>query len=515
MVDKNVEFVTIPGFQRYKISKEGVVLDTLTKTVVPPTWNKTFKTNSVTIHPLNRMSRKVSPEIGRLVLLAFDPPENSLIPAGVFYKDGNEENYELDNLEWDYGNYDPPFIPGKGGLVITDFVTVPDSPAPGLEINGLGQVKQNDQDLPINVDIHGYRHVSFKTANKRTTSMGVHRLLGLTFLKRPRRVNGLVINHKDGNPNNNALDNLEWTTYSGNIDHAHLTGLRNEAKPILVMDIATRKVSSYFSLGRFAQTKQDEKALHFRLKHNSEIRPFRDKWYVKYESDPRPWPEVNAVFERKTDEGIPTQVKDLRTGVVTEYDSISNAARALGTTTGTLNYQLSKITPEPYYAYLVRYTSDDPWPDYDESHIGVPATCSMKLIAKHYLTGQIRKYASKNELEKDISSNSEYVTKLLETPDASVTRTGFFIRRDTPDVKWPARGTTVTFPFTPTTMERRCLQTNTKKIYQSVRECFDDNQSILTSPTGFRERLRKGEYCVGGYSFTKVKSNIPTITNAP
>ena len=51
----------------------------------------------------------------------------------------------------------------------------------------------------------------------------VHRLIALAFI--PNSDNKPHINHKDGNPLNNRVDNLEWTTQTDNMQHAMRTGL--------------------------------------------------------------------------------------------------------------------------------------------------------------------------------------------------------------------------------------------------------------------------------------------------
>lgn len=53
----------------------------------------------------------------------------------------------------------------------------------------------------------------------------IHRLLGLAYISNDG--NKGYINHRDGNPWNNDLSNLEWVSHAENVSHGYDTGLNS------------------------------------------------------------------------------------------------------------------------------------------------------------------------------------------------------------------------------------------------------------------------------------------------
>lgn len=97
--------------------------------------------------------------------------------------------------------------------------------------------KNRDTDMimkPIKSGAGGrYRSVSFSVKGK-VTKRFIHRLVAKAFIPNPTCYN--EVNHIDGVPSNNTVDNLEWCDKRHNILHAYAIGLR---KPITGEDVST------------------------------------------------------------------------------------------------------------------------------------------------------------------------------------------------------------------------------------------------------------------------------------
>ena len=73
----------------------------------------------------------------------------------------------------------------------------------------------------------GYKYVNLCGFGKQKL-IGVHRLVAIAFLENPD--NKKYVNHKDNNPSNNHIDNLEWCSQQENILHAVKQGRFNQGE---------------------------------------------------------------------------------------------------------------------------------------------------------------------------------------------------------------------------------------------------------------------------------------------
>jgi len=91
------------------------------------------------------------------------------------------------------------------------------------EVNELGEVRNvNTKRVLKTSKCKNYRLVHLRKDNK-TYSMYVHIVTAMAHI--PNTLNKREVNHINGNPADNRVSNLEWSTRRENVYHAWKTGL--------------------------------------------------------------------------------------------------------------------------------------------------------------------------------------------------------------------------------------------------------------------------------------------------
>lgn len=89
-----------------------------------------------------------------------------------------------------------------------------------LEINKLGYFRKKNNPKKYPISYHGKYPRVFIKINGKEYSFTVHKCLAQTFIINPDPKKYTQVHHKDGNPLNFSLNNLEWITVK---DHAKIT----------------------------------------------------------------------------------------------------------------------------------------------------------------------------------------------------------------------------------------------------------------------------------------------------
>ena len=96
---------------------------------------------------------------------------------------------------------------------------------PRYQVSDDGQVKGLKGQLLKQYLSLGYPAIGWRRSNGRSTSIRVHRLVAMAFVKNPN--NKRCVNHKNGDRTNNHWTNLGWCTIGENVRHSIETGLNN------------------------------------------------------------------------------------------------------------------------------------------------------------------------------------------------------------------------------------------------------------------------------------------------
>lgn len=113
------------------------------------------------------------------------------------------------------------------------------------ELHGVRKWKQRI--LRLKTDKNGYKRVCLYK-NKKPHDFLVHRLVAMAFIPAVEGKN--YINHIDGNPSNNYVENLEWCNHRENLIHAFDNRLNKSPDPIVLYNLNNKTL-------RFFRSKAD------------------------------------------------------------------------------------------------------------------------------------------------------------------------------------------------------------------------------------------------------------------
>ena len=141
--------------------------------------------------------------------------------------------------------------------------------------------------------------------------------------------NKIIVNHKDGDKLNNDIENLEWTTYTGNVIHAFETGLRTDNKNVVCYDIVEDREFETHSMNELGRQIDIHPDYINRYVKSDRTTPLAHRYMVRLKSEER-YPHnlgLEDLWFSKIAGIKPAILTDLETGKSVIYPTLVEAAK--------------------------------------------------------------------------------------------------------------------------------------------------------------------------------------------
>lgn len=200
-----------------------------------------------------------------------------------------------------------------------------------------------------------------------------HRALCLVFKDYPDNVDELVVNHINGIPGYDRLDNLEWVTRGENNKHAYENNLKNQQMAVLVRNVITGEVREYYSISDCARQLgyATDETIRQRIITSPFGKVFSDGTQVKLSSDQRDWIIPNdpkaSIRKAMSYTGVPVIARNCKTLEEKRYEKMSDVEKDIGIQSATINARLLLDNRKPLFGYQFKSFNDErPWIDFTE-----------------------------------------------------------------------------------------------------------------------------------------------------
>lgn len=361
-------------------------------------------------------------------------PKDDYDKVIAFTIDGNLDNTHAENIGY-------RFKGGKLEVKKSGFYYVPGFTGIGINTDGLIidsetlRIKKTHISSPVpkkNIK-GGYVNFSIPFHKGMPSTGSRHRAMCLVFKEYPDNADSITVNHRNGIPGNDWLDNLEWATRSENNNHAYANDLKNQNEHVLVRNVLTGEVIDHYSISEAARALgfTTHATIWHRLFTSEFSQVFGDGTQVKLKSDARDWilPDNPEEEIRKNLQRIPILVRDCKTLQVNSYECIADAAKATNIESGSINYRLTVGNYSPLFGFQFKRSDDlSPWKTFtpDEYQASLKPN-SYSVDARNLFTGETASYSSIREAE--IALNGLSITFAFQKDTQPLNEDGWQVKR--------------------------------------------------------------------------------------
>lgn len=219
----------------------------------------------------------------------------------------------------------------------------------------------------------GYRYTRVVNDLGFSKTLFQHRALCYVFKDYDYNVLDLVVNHIDGNPENNKLNNLEFVTYQRNNFHAIEIGLRGDNKPVLSRNLKTGEIIRFNSIaecGRYYGQPRAGFVVH-RLNNFSKV--YSDFLQFKYENEEE-WPDIDLDSLKISRVGKSELIlaRNVFTGNIVFFNGSVEGEKLTGVKKDTILSHVRDSKNIPVNGWNFRWSEDNiVWPQHSEKHLRI------------------------------------------------------------------------------------------------------------------------------------------------
>lgn len=293
----------------------------------------------------------------------------------LIFKDGNNKNYAIDNLAYYFkdGPIESDIFPGYYYVpYYTDYLLNKNGDVISLKlyrIRGKVHYKKWTISKPVlrkNIK-GGYRCGRGKRDCDGVDRACRHRFIALTFIPYTSDPLSLVVNHKNGIPGDDRIDNLEWATYSENTKHAYDNNLHpNKVKKIVFLN--SKGIEKHYPT--IASCAEDNgfscSFIYGRLlKQNID---YGDGIRFKLDDGDNDWEEITG---KGTASGArEVAVRNVFTGETWLFKNALTAEYSTGINSSTILLHCKNESTVPIYGLNFRYSDEGVfWPFHSTYHL--------------------------------------------------------------------------------------------------------------------------------------------------
>lgn len=206
---------------------------------------------------------------------------------------------------------------------------------------------------PKKIKKGGYRTTSAVDNQGRKRRFTRHRAMASAFITYELRDATMLVNHINGIPGDDRVENLEWVTYAENNKHAYDAGLYKDGKtnPIVYRNRLTGETKAYATVKACAEDLGFSYGMVNERFRNPELM-FDDGHDFK-KDDGDPWPSDRKYVKAPTVRTV--CCRDIETGTITIFEGSKRASEKLGISRATIDAHCTSEVITPTGGYNFRF----------------------------------------------------------------------------------------------------------------------------------------------------------------